>query len=109
MANATKMDWAFNQASTWWKKRIGSPCYEKIFELAGMLRRAARRNEPRLVRRRTDPRDPVVQAAVKFAECELAQTSLEELKGTNSLSAPAEFLHLMEQVTHYKNLRRRRK
>ena len=44
--------------------------------------------------------------AIKFIECEEAQGALEELKGTNSAAAPAEFLRLADAVRDYKARKR---
>lgn len=64
-ANATKLDWAYDQARAWWEKNIGHPDYSKIIGLAQLLRRASRRKATLDSRRRRRSRTLV--EGMKFA------------------------------------------
>lgn len=52
--------------------------------------------------RKLDARDRVVAAAVRFWKDPESQDAMEQLKGTQSTSAPAAFMFLMEAVEDYK-------
>lgn len=53
-------------------------------------------------RRKLSARDRIVAAAVRFWKDPENQDAMEQLKGTESTSAPAAFMLLMEAVEDYK-------
>lgn len=111
MSNAVKMDWAYDQAKRWIAENVGIVNTHRLLNLAGLIRRASRRNATLQFRNRKarDPRDPLVKAALAFAADPEIRESNESLRGTRSASAPADFMNFMDAVDEYEKQIARRK